>query len=102
MATKKAETKTKTEIKTEAKKLETQDEYVEITIPIDDSTDEETLYVAVNGVGMHVPYGETVKVRYPFAAEIRRCIATKDAARKKRDEAKRNAANSNMYVNSTY
>lgn len=109
MATKKAETKPKAEVtaeetqpKTETKKV-VEEEYVEVFIPYDESTDEDTMYIAVNGVGMRVPYGKTVKVRQPYAAEINLKLATKEALRRRKDEAKRrDAANSNMYINSTY
>lgn len=108
MATKKAETKPKAEVKAEETqpKAETkkvvEEEYVEVFVPYDESTDEEELYVGVNGGCIRVPYGQTVRVKYPYAAEIRRKFAHKQAMKNKQNEAKRrDDAYTNMYINST-
>lgn len=102
MATKKAETKTETKPKTEDVKVETADDYVDVFVPIDDNTDEEFMYVAVNGVGINVPYGETAHVKQKFAAEINRKVAMLKAERDRKAEAKRKEeAYTQMYVNGT-
>lgn len=103
MATKKtAKTEAVALEKTEAVEIERFDDEVEIFIPVDYSTDEEMLYVAVNGVGINIPFGEKVKVKSQYASEINRRMAQLEANRKKSAEQKRNDdAYTSMYINST-
>lgn len=97
MATKKAETETKTTTKAVDNKM------VDIFIPIDYSNpDDANFYCAVNGVGMLIPKGQTVKVPAPYA-EAYKLVEQEQAIKRAKAEADRQKSlrGNQQFVNSS-
>lgn len=101
MATKKATTTNEDTKTTKAKVVD--DGMEEIFIPIDYSNpDEMNEYIAVNGVGILVPKGETVKVKREYAQAWAITNALKEAQMKqKKAQKQKENAYTQQYVNST-
>lgn len=103
MATKKAETETKTKKPETKAKVVEDDGMEEIFIPIDYSNpDEMTEYIAVNGVAILVPKGEYVKVKPEYAAAWRNTEKERDAQLKaKAAKAAGEERYTQAYINTT-